>query len=425
METLTSTQQQAFEAMKKRKSVFLTGEAGTGKTYLLRVFIDWYRDNRENDMSKIYITSTTGLSSLLIDGITIHRYAGIGIGNKDLDTYIKKITQSPKTRKRWLNTRVLIIDEISMMNPELFDLLNNIAKRIKRNMEPFGGIQLILSGDFLQLPPVNSPGFCFESFSWDECIQQTFYFRQIMRQDNNIFQSVLNNIRIGICTDNDEEILSQCFDRTFQNDYGIIPTVIFPRKNMVNDYNKNELDKLLDQGNEYREYTAIYEHKKDLSEMAIKFLKDLINSEYAVEDYCKFVVGNQVMVTINIPEKGLANGSRGVITGFNEKDLPIVCFLSGKEYVIDYHSWVLDESKENISKKQIPLIHAWAITIHKAQGMTLEYVITDVGSRIFEYGQIYVVLSRVKSLEGLSIVHFDKSKIRAHPKILQYYESLL
>ena len=427
---LTRKQQEALEYMKHGHNVFLTGQAGTGKSYLLKIFIEWYHYNNDADKNKIYVTSTTGLSSLLIDGITINRYAGIGIGDKDVEHYFKKISKIPHMRKRWNETKVLVIDEISMMCPELFDLLNILAKKIRKESLPFGGIQLILSGDFLQLPPINSSEFCFESFSWDDCIDRTFYFNEILRQNDNVFQKVLNNIRVGICDEQDKAILNSCLHRDFNNEHGIVPTVLFSKKSMVQEYNTKELERLITNGNESRMYKANYKFGNDsVPESTKDFLKELLNSSTPVEDEIQFVMGNQVMLTINMPEFGLANGSRGIITGFSrtgttsEKN-PIVKFLNGRELEIEKKSWTLDENGASITKKQIPLIHAWAITIHKAQGMTLEYIVTDIGSSIFEYGQIYVVLSRVKSLEGLGLLNIDFSKIKSNPKILNYYNKL-
>ena len=199
---------------------------------------------------------------------------------------------------------------------------------------------------------------------------------------------------------------------------------------MVQEYNTKELEKLISNGNESRMYKANYKFGNDsVPESTRDFLKELLNSSTPVEDEIQFVLGNQVMLTINMPEFGLANGSRGIITGFSrtgttsEKN-PIVKFLNGRELEIEKKSWTLDENGASITKRQIPLIHAWAITIHKAQGMTLEYIVTDIGSSIFEYGQIYVVLSRVKSLEGLGLLNIDFTKIKSNPKILNYYNKL-
>jgi ATP-dependent DNA helicase PIF1 len=420
---LTPLQTEALNYMKAGNNIFLTGQAGTGKTHLLKIFIEWYN----NDDKTLVITSTTGLSALLINGMTINRFAGIGVANKDLDYYYKKILKSGNSKKRWEKTEVLIIDEISMMHPDTFDLLNNLAKKICNNDTlPFGGIQLILSGDFCQLPPVKCNDFCFESFSWDECISKTFYFNTILRQNDIVFQKLLNNIRVGKCEEDDKVILLDCMEKyktnQFGHMYGIIPTMLFPTKNIVNQYNKTELDLLLKKNVVSKNFSAKYSYGIKVKEEHKDILKDLINNSYFVEDELVFVIGCQVMLTINLPNNNLANGSRGIIVDFDkESNNPIVKFLNGRELEIKIHSWVLDENESSITKMQIPLIHAWAITIHKSQGMTLDYVITDIGDNIFEYGQIYVVLSRVKSLDGLFLKNINFDKIKTHPKILKYY----
>lgn len=425
---LTPLQEEALKYMKTGNNVFLTGQAGTGKTYLLKIFIEYY--NRINDNKTLVITSTTGLSALLINGMTINRFAGIGLANQDLEYYYKKILKNGNVKKRWNKTEVLIIDEISMMNPDTFDLLNNLAKKIRaNNTEPFGGIQLILSGDFCQLPPVKCNDFCFESFSWDECISKTFYFNTILRQNDSVFQKLLNNIRVGKCEEDDKVILLNCMEkyknRKFGNIYGIIPTMLFPTKNIVNEYNKKELDSLLKKDILQKTYNAKYAYGSKVKEEHKELLKDLINNSYFVEDELIFTIGCQVMLTINLPNNNLANGSRGIIVDFDvETNNPIVKFLNGKELEIKMHSWCLDENDNSIIKTQMPLIHAWAITIHKSQGMTLDYVITDIGDDIFEYGQIYVVLSRVRTLDGLFLKNINFDKIKTHPKILDYYSNL-
>ena len=195
---LTQKQHDAFSFMKSGSNVFLTGPGGTGKSFLLKYFIDYYKNNAETDREQIYVTSTTGLSSLLIDGMTINRYSGIGTGNKELEYYFKKISKIGHLKKRWINTGVLIIDEISMMDPNIFDMLEILARKIRKIDKPFGGIQIILSGDFLQLPPVKCNQFCFESFSWDSVIQKTFYFDEILRQHESSLHNILNDIIMTI-----------------------------------------------------------------------------------------------------------------------------------------------------------------------------------------------------------------------------------
>jgi len=423
---LTLKQKEALRYMKSGKNVFLTGPAGTGKTFVLKTFIEWYKETKEDEDSKIHITSTTGLSSLLIDGITIHRYAGIGIGDKDINTYYKKIIKMKSLKKRWLTTSVLIIDEISMMNPDLFDKLEALARKIRLNDKPFGGIQIILSGDFLQIPPINSTDFCFEAFSW-EIIDETVYFDEILRQNNDILQSVLSSIRLGIVTNDVKKLLDSCLNKELKCEDGIVPTLLFSKKNMVSEYNQHELDILINQNKENYMYEAVYEFNKEKSDNTENdFYKTMINSQFQVDDKVHFSLHSQVMLTINMPECNLANGSRGIIIDFTKDVLhyPVVLFSNKQVLIIKPHDYTIEEEKTIIKKIQLPLILSWAITIHKAQGMTLDFIKTDIGNSIFEYGQAYVVLSRIKNIEGLSLMNIDYSKIKAHPKILKYYEKL-
>jgi ATP-dependent DNA helicase PIF1 len=419
----TKKQREAIRNMKCGKNVFLTGPAGTGKSYVLKYYINWFKENKENENNQIYITSTTGLSALLIDGMTIHRYAGIGIIDKDIEKDYNKINKMKSLKNRWKNTRVLIIDEISMMNGDIFDKLEFLARKIRMNDKPFGGIQLILSGDFLQIPPVKSDYYCFEASKWN-IIDKTFYFDEILRQNNDILQSVLNNIRLGIITNDVKNLLDSCLNKELNPNNGE-PTLLFSKKNMVVEYNQKKLNDLIESGKENYIYEASYQFNNN-NVSNHNLYKDMLNNQFQVEDKLHFALNSQVMLTLNMPEINLANGSRGIIIDFT-KDLehyPIVLFDDGKVIKIIPNNYTIEEEKLIITKIQLPLILSWAITIHKAQGMTLDYIKTDIGNSIFEYGQAYVVLSRIKNIEGLSLINIDYSKIKAHPKILKYYENL-
>jgi ATP-dependent DNA helicase PIF1 len=423
---LNEEQNNAFVSMKNGKNVFLTGPAGCGKSFLLKYFIQWFKTEKEDNYNKIFITSTTGLSSLLIDGMTINRYSGIGTGNKDVDLIIQKIMKMKSQRERWKLTKILIIDEISMMSPDIFDKLEIIARKIRKNPKPFGGIQLILSGDFLQLPPVKSESFCFDSFSWDLVIDQIFYFNKIIRQDDNNLQNILNYIRYGIINEEVTNYLNNCLHKELNLPNGILPTLLFSRKNMVIEHNNKELNKLIDQGNSYYNYTCTYDFGK-VKEENKAFYKELLDSQYQVEDVITLSLDSQVMLNVNMPEVNLANGSIGKIIDFIEggsTHYPLVQFLNGVTMIIKEHEYIIEENNINVKKLQIPLILSWAITIHKAQGMSLDYVKTDIGNSIFEYGQAYVVLSRIKNIEGLSLMNINYNSIKAHPRIIEYYSKL-
>jgi ATP-dependent DNA helicase PIF1 len=422
---LTAKQVEAFREMQNGKNVFLTGPGGSGKSYLLSYFINWYKDKMENDRSKIFVTSTTGLSSLLIDGMTINRYSGIGIGDKDVIEYYNKIYKMRSLKQRWLTTGVLIIDEISMMDPDIFDKLETLARKIRKNDMPFGGIQIILSGDFLQLPPVKSNQFCFESFSWDTVVDKTFYFDEIIRQDDINLQKILNKVRVGVVDEEVRKVLDARLNIDLQNTMGIEPTILFSRKNMVEQYNKEQLERLINLGMENHTFESKYVYSKNIVDGKKDYFKELINQQYQIEEKVVLTKNCQVMLNVNMPESNLANGSRGIIIGFSINKCPVVSFLNGVVIEIAAKEYIIEEDNYNVKKVQIPLIHAWAITIHKAQGMSLELVKTDIGTSIFEYGQAYVVLSRIKNINGLSLINVDYSKIRANPKIIEYYNKLV
>lgn len=421
---LTKKQYLAYDKMINGFNVFLTGPGGTGKSYLLKHFINYKKNTlKKNDKYSLVVTSTTGLSSSLINGVTLHSWAGIGTGEELIDVYYDKIKNNSLKLNNWLYAKILIIDEISMLNPELFQRLDLLGRKLRNNDKPFGGIQIILSGDFCQLPTVNSHYFCFEALNWNSVIDYTFYLNENLRLNNseNIFQNSLNEIRLGIVSEETKNLLKSRI-KSRENIFGIIPTTLYPIKKKVKEYNEKKLKELLDKNIDFLEYNAEYKYSKTISNDQKIFLKDCIDKNKTIDNYIKLCIGAQVIVNVSIPSQNLYNGSRGIIIGF-DKNLPIVKFLDGKEKTIELYKWELDYGTI-ISKIQIPLILGWAMTIHKSQGMTLDYVYTDIGDSIFEYGQTYVVLSRVKSLESLFLKNIDFSKIFANPKVIDYYNSI-
>ena len=423
METLNEKQNEVFNDMKNGHNIFVTGPGGSGKSHVINLFVKYYKENVEDDDNKLYVTSSTGLSSLLINGITIHQYSGIGIGDKDVDYYVKNINKKKVVKERWRNTKILIIDEISMIDSNIFEKLDIIAQKIRKIKQPFGGIQLIVSGDFLQLPPVNTTDFCYESFSWDITIDKIIYLDKIIRQKSNSFQNVLNKIRIGVVDNDVKKILEECRNRKLENKDGIVPTLLFSKKIMVKEHNDKNLNELLKTNVKKVEYNSEYIFNSKVKDIVKDDYIKLINNQFNIEDKIILTKYSQVMLTINSAEEGLANGSRGIIIDFNDNN-PIVQFLNGKVLEIKKKDYKMEDTKDAVIKRQIPLIHAWAITIHKAQGMSLEYIQTDIGTSIFEYGQAYVVLSRIRDINGLSLIDIDYSKIKANPKIVKFYETL-
>lgn len=389
----------------------------THNTAVVKMFMKAYQNSR-----RMAVTSTTGTSALLLNGTTVHSYLGIGFGNGTVKSMVDKICAWDWLRKRWTSLECLFIDEISMLDPEVFDKIEEIARIVRRNTSPFGGIQIVLSGDFLQLPCVGTSKFCFESKCWDKCIKRTVYLNEIMRQGDNVFQEVLNKVRVGDIDDQVKKVLDSRIGAKLTNEFGIKPTCLYSQNSDVNIINDKELDKLALDDRQF------YEYKMD-----IVVCSGVTNRSATLEKFKKFCIapeilqlceGAQVMLLKNLDiPNGLANGSRGVVTGF-DGDMPRVRFLNGQERVIEQNIWEVEENDKKILRaQQVPLKVAYAISIHKSQGCSLDYAEIDL-SDVFEYGQAYVGLSRVKSLEGLSIIDINYDYIDAHPKAVEYYESL-
>lgn len=407
-------QKQAYELMVNRKNVFVTGPGGVGKTVVIKFF------RTMNSMKRnIGMTSTTGTSAILLAGTTLHSFLGIGYGRESVEVLYSKIMKRPHIRKRWIDLDCLIIDEISMLDPDLFDKVEILARKIRQSLRPFGNIQLILSGDFLQLPCVGTDTFCFEADSWDRCVTNTIYLTEIIRQDDKLFQTCLNKVRIATIDKEVRNLLDSRKGIVLTNEHGIKPTKLFPTNYDVDRINNMELDKLALEGVEFYQY-----------DMDIKVVSSVSNKQAVIErfkknctakDELQLCVGAQVMLLKNLDlDNGLCNGSRGVVTKFIDEK-PVVKFLNGQERVIMDEIWEVEENDKPILRAiQIPLKVAYAISIHKSQGDSLDYAEIDLSS-IFECGQAYVALSRIKNIEGLSVIDIDYDKIKAHPKALEFY----
>ncbi len=438
----TNDQKRALDVLSLNNNVLITGPAGTGKSTILKAFYSMYIDKccsgNMNDES-IYITSTTGISAMNISGITIHSWSGIEDGSKSVDYYIEKIRTNPAKKKaynHWKNCKVLIIDEISMMSGELLDKLNILGQRLRNNKTPFGGIKLVLFCDFLQLPPVKSDIFCFDAICWKRLYLKMVHLNEIMRQKNVEFQNILNKIRVGFVDENVENYLTNIQKKgVCINEDGIIPTRIFPLRKQVENFNQMELLKLEGQ---HIHYEASYTYSKNVEAYEKERLTHIIDEGTNCQVHLDLVLGAQVMYLMNDFDLKLVNGSRGVVVDFikrnvvnnvgvtEEETLPVVKFLNiEKPITVDYQIWNHEEKDgKSVVKKQIPLILAWALTVHKTQGCTLDYVELNIGKDIFESGQTYVALSRVKDPSGLFISALDIRKIKANMRCIDFYLKL-
>lgn len=418
---LSEKQQSTLDLMLAGESIFLTGPAGVGKSAIIKAFME------QSENKHIAITSTTGISAVHIGGSTLHSYLGIGIGEDDAEKLISKIKSKWYSQNRWKKLQTLIIDEVSMLTGELFDKLEYIAQEIRMNdEEAFGGVQLILCGDFLQLPPVDKsdnkvPDYCFSAECWNSCIKHTIHLTEIFRQNNDVaFQKALNQIRFADFDSDTRELLDSRIGAELKNEMGIKPTKLYTTNAKVNRVNTKELMKLRD-GRKFKKYKM----KTEPIGNAPNFVVDRCKKNCIVVPELLLCIDAQVMLLTNLDlENGLANGSRGVVTKFSEHGFPTVAFLNGMEVEIEPHVWDINENEQPVvSIRQIPLKVAYAITIHKSQGSTIDYAEIDL-SKSFEYGQSYTALSRVKSIEGLSIIGIDYLKIKAHPLALDFYNNL-
>ncbi|NXA19934.1 PIF1 helicase, partial [Ibidorhyncha struthersii] len=408
---LSAEQEAVLGAVRSGKSIFFTGCAGTGKSFLLKKIVG------SLPPKSTYATASTGVAACHIGGTTLHAFAGIGSGKAPLEQCIQ-LAERPGVRQHWLACQHLIIDEISMVDGKFFDRLEAVARAVRKRDEPFGGIQLIICGDFLQLPPVckanEETKFCFQAKSWRKCIDINMELTEVRRQTDKTFVSLLSAVRLGRCTEEVTRLLMQTATNRSERD-GILATRLCTHKDDVEITNERRLQQL---SGEVHAFEAL-----DSDPMLVK----LIDAQCPVGGRVELKLGAQVMLAKNLDvSQGLVNGARGVVVGFEseEKGLPKVRFLCGVTQVIKMEKWVFKgPSGVHLSRQQLPLKLAWAISIHKSQGMSLDCVEISL-SRVFENGQAYVALSRARSLAGLRVLDFDPKVVRADPSVLQFYRQL-
>jgi len=424
---LSPEQQSAFDLYVSGKNIFVSGPGGSGKSHLIQVIEEHAKSNGKN----YQITATTGVAAtnLEIKGAkTINSWAGIGVPKGDFNIIAARIAGNKYKKKPWKEVDVLVIDEVSMLSMDVFDLLDNIGRIVRKRADvPFGGIQVIFSGDFYQLPPIGQDvQFCFESTKWKECFEHQIVLNTIFRQNDNVFKSVLNQIREGHLNKEGYELLQSRVGLTVPD--GVTCTKIMPTRVAVDRINNSELLKLT--GKEYRykisrsntDPMTLSQADKLLSKFKTESQREYEYNEMARNLLCDaetvFKEGCHVMCIANMED--LCNGSTGIITGFSEKGLPMVKFNNGIERIMGSHIR-RSENIPDLSITYMPLIPSWAITIHKSQGITLDYGEIDAGNGIFEMGQTYVALSRLRTIEGLFLSGFNSGKIRCHPKVKEFY----
>lgn len=475
-EVMLSAEQKAVLhlVLEGRQNIFFTGAAGTGKSVLLRCIIDHLKRKYARQPDTVAVTATTGIAACNIGGTTLHSFAGVGLGQDDVPHMVRKIKRNRRSMVRWEKVKVLLIDEVSMLSAELLDKLEAVARELRGNNLMFGGIQLVLTGDLFQLPPISregNPSFCFEANCWQRLVDRTVNLTQIFRQADPHFARILNELREGEVSEGTQELF-QSLCRPVKIPKGLIPTRLFPRRDDVDNANQRALERL--KGTAYEYLAEDYESNRAKQE-GIK-----IDQHCIAPQLVKLREGAQVMMLKNI-DSTVVNGSIGRVVGFmsqsdfsgaktsgkgassvyderalgvtsdlsdpvnarkcerlrqltelhgkSEARWPLVRFMTPSNLprymLVMPESWGIQTQEGDVlaSRVQIPLMLAWALSIHKAQGQTLQYLSVNL-ERIFETGQAYVAISRATSIGGLQLMRFNRNKVRVNPRVRDFYRNL-
>jgi ATP-dependent exoDNAse (exonuclease V) alpha subunit len=430
------TQKEAFDILKLGYNVYLTGAAGSGKTYLLNQYISYLRTNGIG----VGITASTGIAATHMGGTTIHSFAGMGIRDVLTEADMTDLFKRAYLRTRFSQTKVLIIDEISMLHAHRLDMVDMVCRAFKRNSFPFGGMQVIMCGDFFQLPPVvktesrsdvrykvsDEQGeklglelesssekekkgvlpFVTESKVWQEMQLRICYLDEQFRQDDRAFLRVLNDIRNNEVSEMTVETLSE---RLGQEVKGYVkPTRLFTHNADVDAINQKHLTALEGESRTYY-----------MSSRGSYGLAETLKRSCLAPDTLVLKKGAQVIFVKNNYELGYVNGTLGEVLGFSAEGLPIVRTFDGDELTVGEASWdVKEDGVEKAAISQLPLRLAWAITVHKSQGMSLDAAEVDL-SRAFIPGMGYVALSRVRSLSGLKLIGMNQMALTINQDVAE------
>lgn len=406
-------QNTTLNILKTGNNVFITGSAGTGKTYILNQFI-FYLKSRKIIPT---VVAPTGIAASHLQGQTIHSFFALGIREEVDEYFLESMLEKKYLQTRFSKLKVLIIDEVSMVSPEIFSSMDRILRAFKKNDTPFGGVQTILSGDFFQLPPISrtakSKRFAWQSPSWRDLALKTCYLQEKFRQDDNVLISILDEIRSGSVSNKSYELLNSRLDKELDMDF--TPTKLYTHNVDVDRINLKELNSLSTPAHSF-----VYKSEGRASNIEKIFKSSLVLEEISLK---KDAV---VMFIKNNHELGYVNGTTGIVVDFDkETNLPIVKTSDGSLIKTPLEDWSMENDKGSVVAKvsQIPLKLAWAITIHKSQGMTLDSAEIDL-SKTFEVGQGYVALSRIKNIDGLRLMGFNDLALSVDPLILHIDERI-
>ena len=398
-------QKEALDILKSGYNTFLTGPPGSGKTFLVNKYIEYLRKNNIS----VSITASTGIAATHMGGVTLHSWSGLGIREELDDQEARRICEKGYLRKRIKNTNVLIIDEISMIKASQFEAVNKICQYAKRNLRPFGGIQVVCSGDFFQLPPVEKEGkeikFVNESDVWKKMEMKVCYLDEQHRTKDKKLHKILNYIRESKA----EESKKLLFDAHKKaKDLKRVLTKLYTHNIDVDSINYSELDKI--NGKEY-----YYQ----MTMRGNPVVAEILKKSCLAPERLVLKEGAHVMFIKNNFDAGYVNGTQGKVIGFGAGDLPIVKTQEGEKITVKYADWSIEEDNLIVAGiSQMPLRLAWAITVHKSQGMNLDSAEIDL-SKCFLEGMGYVALSRLRSLKGLRLMGINNLAFCVNSRALE------
>jgi len=401
------TQSEALAILRTGAHVFLTGEAGSGKTYTINQYTDYLRKHE----IEFAVTASTGIAATHIHGMTLHSWSGIGVQSELDDEALSHIAENRYVAKRIKKAKVLIIDEVSMLDGHVLSLVEQVCRKVRKVRLPFGGLQVVLVGDFFQLPPVSKKSqsastFAFESEIWDVLRPTVCYLSEQHRQEDQNFLNILTAIRRNMF---DETHFESVRERIIEHkDAPDNMTRLYAHNENVDLLNANELKRL---SGKTHAYTMALRGPEVLTSALIRGCLS--------PERLELKIGASVMFTKNNQGVGFVNGTLGTVVGFtDDKKYPIVKTRQGVKIEAEPMEWVIAEGDEVFAKiTQIPLRLAWAMTIHKSQGVSLDAAVMDL-SRVFEFGQGYVALSRVRTLSGVHLLGVNARAFEVHPTVL-------
>ena len=404
-------QTKALEILKCGHNVYLTGPAGSGKTYLLKKYIEYLKKKKV----RVAVTASTGIAATHLGGMTIHSWAGIGIKNQLQDKDLKDIVKRKHIKEKIKNSRVLIVDEVSMLHDFQLDMVDRVCRTIKKDPRPFGGMQIIMSGDFFQLPPINTAndetGFVTNSAVWQEMDLKICYLNEQYRHGDKTLIKILNEIRQNNVSSKSYQFLLDKIEK--KEKFSVSPTKLYTHNCDVDKINQQQLETLSGHQEEYA-------MKKD----GVKAVAEALAKSCLAAENLVLKEGAVVMFLRNNFERGFVNGTLGKIIGFDVSGYPVVKTTDGKEIIASPESWVVEEDRSDIARvTQVPLRLAWAITVHKSQGMSLDLAEIDLG-KTFERGMGYVALSRVKSFEGMDLRGINDLAFEINSEVIEIDKNL-